>query len=249
MIKTLYTFCVLSLCFLLTSPQLLACSCAFVETFCESQTFGTDTVNAHLIVYGKKIRRENGGMRVEILQTLHGNVDGQSLFVRDGNGADCGMWTDDFENGKEFIFALNPDWRESQGESRYFISICGVNVLEVESGIVKGNIAPGIKQIPLEDFDKIGDCGDLPAISGGLEMRLGPNPTADQLDLKLTLGGQIFGSARFINSMGQEVSIFPIDGNDFWEETIDVSRLAPGIYFLQVELIGRKEVVKIVIQR
>ncbi len=247
--KIVYTFISLSLCLLLSNSKLLACSCAYVETFCESQTFGTDTINAHLIVYGKKVRRENGGMRVEVFQTLHGSMDGQSLFVRDGDGADCGMWTDDFENGQEFIFSLSPDWRESQGESRYFISICGVNVLEVENGIVKGNVAPGIKSIPLEDFDTIGDCGDLPPISGGLEMRLGPVPAANQLEVQLTLGGQISGSARFINAIGQEVSNFSIDGNDLWEETIDVSRLAPGVYFLEVELIGRREVVKIVIQR
>lgn len=247
--KILYTLACLTLSLLFFSPKLSACSCAYVETFCESQTFGTDTINAHLIIYGKKIRRENGGMRVEVLQSLHGTVSGQSLFVRNGDGADCGMFTDNFENGKEFILSLSPDWRESQGESRYFISICGVNVLEVESGIVKGNIAPGVKSIPLEDFNTISDCGQLPPISGGLEMRLGPIPTADQLEFKLTFSGQLAGSARLFNAIGQEVSRFPIDGENFWEKTIDVKRFSPGVYFMEVDVVGRREVVKIVIQR
>ncbi len=247
--KLLYMLSALGLSFLIITPSLQACSCAYVETFCESQTYGTDTLNTHLIIYGKKVRRENGGMRVEVLQTLHGAVAGQSIFVRDGDGGDCGMFTENLENGKEFIFALSPDWRESQGESRYFISICGVNVLEVEAGLVKGNIAPGIKSIPVEDFGTITDCGDLPPISGGLEVRLGPIPTANQLEFKLSFSGQVFGSAQLINAIGQEVSRFPIAGEDFLEKTVDVSRFAPGIYFMEVNVVGRRKVIKIIIQR
>lgn len=48
-----------------------------------------------------------------------------------------------------------------------------MNVLEVENGIVKGNVVFGIKSIFFEDFDMIGDCGDLLFISGGLEMCFG----------------------------------------------------------------------------
>ena len=247
--KLTYTSLLLVSCLLLMGSRLSACSCAYVETFCESQTYGTDTINSHLIIYGKKVRREQEGMRVEVLQTLHGTLDEQSIFVRNGNGADCGMWTDNLEDGQEFIFSLSPDWRESQGAPRYFISICGVNVLEVEAGIVKGNIAPGIKSIPLEDFNTISDCGDLPAVGGELEMRLGPIPTAGELGFKLARNGKFSGSARLINAVGQEVLRFPIVGEHLWEKTIDVHRFAPGIYFMEIELIGRREIRKIVIQR
>ncbi|NRB53445.1 MAG: T9SS type A sorting domain-containing protein [Saprospiraceae bacterium] len=247
--KLLYTFIGLGLSLLFFTPNLQACSCAYVETFCESQTFGTDTINTHLIIYGKKVRRENGGMRVEVLQTLHGSAAGQSLFVRDGNGADCGMFTDTFEDGKEFIFALSPDWRESQGQSGYMISICGVNVLEVESGIVKGNIAPGIKSIALEDFNTIGGCGELAPIAGGLEIRLGPVPTANEVELKLAFGGQLLGSARLINALGQELSRFSIEGEGTWEKTIDIRRFSPGIYFVEIEVLGRRAIRKILVQR
>ncbi len=235
---------------ILTVPRsAVACSCAYIETFCESQTFGTDTINTPLIIYGEKTRRENGGMRVNVLQVLHGEFDRPDLFIRSGNGADCGMGTDVFEIGGEFIFALYPDWRETEDEKGYWLSICGLNFLAVEAGIVKGKIAPGVNSIPLEDFNTVANCGDLPPIvNDGLEIRLGPNPTESQLEMKVSVSGAISGKARFINAMGQEVRRIALTGEDLWKETVDVSNFAPGVYFVEIDLMSRREVRKVVVQ-
>lgn len=235
---------------MLTIPRsAMACSCAFVETFCESQTYGTDTISTPLIVYGENTRRENGGMRVNVIQVLHGQLDRPDLFIRNGNGADCGMGTDFFEIGGEFIFALYPAWQETEGEKEYMVSICGLNFLEVESGVVKGKIAPGVNSIPLEDFNTLANCGNLPPIvNGGLEIRLGPNPTESELEFKVSLSGKISGTARFINAMGQEVRRVALSGEDLWAETVDVSNFAPGVYFVEIDLVARREVRKIVVQ-
>lgn len=226
-----------------------ACSCAYVETFCESQTFGTDTINAGLIVYGKKLRSENGGIRFEVFQVLHGPATDQSIFIRDGNGADCGMTTDVFDSEKEFILSLWPGWTEDEEqETQYMVSICGQNVLEVESGVVKGKISPGINSIPIEEFHTLSDCGSLPPISAGFELQIGPNPADSELKLKISFEGPFKGSARVINSMGQEVKRYVLEGVDFWEDTLRVSDYAAGLYFMEVELAARRKVYKIVIQ-
>ena len=230
---------------------ILACSCAYVETFCESQTFGTDTIGTPLIVYGEKIRSENRGMRFDVFQVLHGELNSQSIFIRDGNGADCGMHTDAFATGKQFILALWPSWQEEEGpEKEYWVSICGLNFLEVEAGIVKGKISPGVNSIPLAAFNTLDNCGNLPPIvGGGLEVRLGPNPTDATLQVKVSLSGSFSGSARLFNALGQEIKRYAMEGENLWEKAVDVSRYAPGVYFMEVQVAARRKVFKFIVQR
>ena len=217
-----------------------ACSCVQINTFCETIYGGTAISPSYLIVHAKVKSIRNNGMDADILDILFGEAPGSRVSVRKGNGADCGVNTDVFEEGKEYLFAL---W-EWNGE--YGLSICGVSWLNVQNGVVRGEIAPGINRIDLDEFREIPECGGIGSVLATLEFT--PNPA--YADLLVQSSVLIEQPIAF--------TLYDITGRRILQEDLDLSQdaigyinvrdISSGIYVLVVEVNGIIRSQKVVVQ-
>lgn len=180
-------FAVFSIC-LFTPPQAVACSCIFLETFCESLGPSAEMIYVDAIVYGRVISKDSKGMTIAVLDPIFGSNIGSSLKIRRGNGADCGVDTDFFNKNEEFIFALN-QWENEEGQVTNSLSICGVTYLKVNNGFVLGKIAPGISVQNYKEFRTAVGCGIFKKLpknpNGEISFKLFPNPASTEIVITL----------------------------------------------------------------
>ncbi len=165
-----------------------ACSCVYIATFCESLSF-QDSIYHDLIVYGAVTNVQNNGMEVSIIEQLYGQEARSSIFIKRGNGANCGEDTNQFKRGQELILALYLAYNEeTQQEDQYWLSICGVNYLFVENGRVIGKIAPGVSILPFKKFIQSTTCPAFrafqPSAPSDPEFKVYPNPVRATLFVK-----------------------------------------------------------------
>lgn len=230
---------------LLFSPQFLsACSCAGQPTFCEGFS-GLSSLN--LIIFGEKTKDKSDGMHVKVLTTFHGEAVSNEIFIRSGNGADCGVSTGQFEVGEQFVLSLYPYDNETP-TAAYFMSICGVHWLSVENGKVKGSIAPGVTEIALSDFPTIANCGEFsPLPSQNATINVFPNPATVAFQIDIELDNSIQGSFNIYDMAGRFIEKVAIEGTDQVSIPYQVEKLPAGIYLVEVYLWSRRELFKIVV--
>ncbi|MCF8246472.1 MAG: T9SS type A sorting domain-containing protein [Saprospiraceae bacterium] len=144
------------------SQKAQACDCDFIPTFCEAITYQNNgQVLDYLSVYRVKVTANLGnGLQVFVSQTYSGeNMIGHSLFIEDGNGANCVLFASAYLSvDKEYIIAAY-----KTGDT-LALSECAVSFLAIENGLVKGAIAPGVSEVSLDDFPNIANCGDLTSV-------------------------------------------------------------------------------------
>lgn len=70
-------------------------------------------------------------------------------------------------------------------------------------------------------------------ISNSRQLSVYPNPAAKELHIRQET--QMFHTGVIVNNVGQQLSSFPLHGK---ENKLDISNLAPGMYYLQ--LLGDK---------
>lgn len=231
----------------------VACDCFFIPTFCEAITFDNNgQIHDYLTIQRIKVLSlGNNGLNVGITQTFFGeNYVGQTLFLKDGNGADCGLFAStNLEVGKEYIVASFGDSTE------IMLSDCYISFLKVENGVVAGAIAPGVTQVDLADFTNIGNCGELNASSVEEE----PTSKGNFMVLPtLTTGNiYIYANSKVHLPKGKlQISVYDVTGRlvtkagfDNFHATnpvyLDAANWATGLYFLQMEAGGLKETVKV----
>ncbi len=242
----LYTS-VICLLLLFFSPQILsACSCAGQPSFCEGRS---SLATSGLIIYGEKTKDQSDGMQVKVLTTFHGEATSDEIFVRSGNGADCGVWTGQFKVGEQFILSLYPV-DNSLPIKAYAMSICGVYWLKVENGIVKGSIAPGVTEIAVSDFPTIANCGNFsPLPSQYAKINIFPNPTKVAFQVDIELENSIQGFFNIYDMAGRFLEKVNIQGTDQVNIPYQVEKLPAGIYLVEVYLWTRRELFKVVVGR
>jgi hypothetical protein len=172
----------------LGKTQVHACTCIYIETFCETVNY-YDTFFHDLIILGTVTETRRDGIEVAVVQRLFGKDSRTSIFIKSGNGADCGEFTSKFKRGQQMILALEKTYESRDAvDNQYFVSICGVSYLPVENGIVKGKIAPGIESLPYADFVKSSTCPIFehfdPQTPVPFEFKVYPNPTRNRLFLE-----------------------------------------------------------------
>lgn len=224
-----------------------ACSCILIESFCETITFNDGNIDPNLlIILGKKKSNTGSGMKVDVLDVLHGTESNTQITVRKGNGADCGVNTDRFENGEELVMAL---WGgEQQGEIIYNLSICGITFLEVDNGIVKGAIAPGIRNLAYEDLKTLSDCGTLTPGFFDLETVFFPNPVSEQANFFIDANAPINISANVFDTKGSLVGKNRIQLDEFNQTGhIPTKQLPNGVYFVEFSVLSSRKTYKLVV--
>lgn len=143
------TFAALLFC----SAPAFACSCVQIPTFCETITWHGAIDSNYLIIHAIVEDKESEWMDVRILDVLFGTPSETVITIPNGYGADCRMSIAPFNTGDQYIFAL-------YGET-YHLSICGITWLEVDGPHIKGEIAPGINKIRINEFPTIDNCGSI----------------------------------------------------------------------------------------
>lgn len=85
-----------SLCFSVFYNNSYACSCVDIQTFCETITFGgTGEIDPNLLIVRARKRQTTAvGMEIDLIDIFHGQEARTVVEVGKGNGADCGVNTD-----------------------------------------------------------------------------------------------------------------------------------------------------------
>jgi hypothetical protein len=238
------------LAFILQSEISNACSCVYIGTFCETITYNNSVeVSPYLcVIRGTVIAQESDKMKVRVVEHLGGTAPvSHEIFIRSGNGADCGEFVGGFEIGKDFVFAMNIGW--GLNLDLYSLSICGINHLRINNEVVEGNIAPGINSINYSKLGTINDCGRLtieqkiglfsifPTLtSAGPSISLDPEASEPVL-----IDWEVYSNIGQLLDEKNAQNFVP--GEKF---TVNMERYPPGVYLLRIQRAGERKVIKIV---
>lgn len=203
----------------------------------------------YLSVYRIKVNAIVGnGLQVFISQTYSGeDMVGHTLFIEDGNGANCVLFSSSYlDIDKEYIIAAH-----KIGDT-LTLSECAVSFLEIENGLVKGAIAPGVSEVAVSEFQNTANCGDLspsavvdPGVLGGIVVR--PTLTKGLVEVRTTSGQLADLKLTVFDAAGRLV--FKADYPDFGfyaKAEVDMASWGSGVYFLHLEASGERFTEKIV---
>lgn len=244
---------VISLIGLFFGSKTYSCSCVYIETFCESIGPSPENIYADLIILGRVLRIKRNGMEVGVRDLIYGDLKEAIIFVRRGNGADCGVDTDFFEPNDEYLFSLY----ERNGTSEdpvYGLSICGVNYLPVIKGEILGPISSGKNKQSYNDFRLGKGCPiigsfpntPLPRIATAIY----PNPTNDKVNLQFDKAYQEIFYTLF-DLKGRKITkgvLKEIIAESTIEISLPIGQMLSGIYLLELNGMEERQVIKLLYQ-
>lgn len=230
-----------------------ACDCLPLTTFCEGITDNNGQIANYLSIYKIKVIAKVGdGLQVFVSHTYAGdNLTDHQVYIQDGNGADCGLFASfNMEAGKSYIIAAS----DYISVDTLTLSECIVSYLPIENGVVKGAIAPGVTEVPLDDFTSVANCGDLspsstvePSALEGLYFR--PTLASDFVEINTDLVQALDLKLTVLDAAGRLVLQADFsDFNRYSHSKVDVSDWSSGVYFFRLEMQGKrltKRVVKL----
>jgi len=222
-----------------------ACDCLASPTFCESITFENNgQIQDGLHIYLGTVSEKTGiGVNLLVERTYFGEVNtGQILRLRSG-GTDCSELLNDFQVGEKFIIAAR-----KSNDNTWSLFNCGVNYLRVQNGTVIGGIAPGVSEVPLAEFANMANCGTLEA-GNELDFLLSIAPTLTSNEVNIT--------TRLVSPTSIQLTVFDAAGRLVYQTkepvfyidktiVLDTQTWASGVYFLRLNLLGRRKTVKVV---
>lgn len=222
-----------------------ACDCEAFPTFCESITYKNNgQIQDGLHIYFGTVSEKTGiGVNLLAERTYFGEVNtGQILRLRSG-GTDCSELLNDFQVGGKFIIAAR-----KSNDNTWSLFNCGVNYLRVQNGTVTGGIAPGVSEVPLAEFANMANCGTLEA-GNELDFLLRIAPTLTSNEVNIT--------TRLLSPASTQVTVFDAAGRLVYQTKepafdqnktilLDMEAWAAGVYFVRLNLLGRRKTVKIV---
>jgi hypothetical protein len=239
------TFTILLFAFLGCLAKSHACSCVYIPTFCETITYGsTGQIPDYVSVYAGTVTAVTD-IEVELLvqETYFGEFNtGQTIMLRRGGGLDCVLPLDNFEVGGTFIIASD------QYDNTWRLSACGISYLKVEDGEVIGPIAPGVSKVSLAEFASTANCGNLNG-GNGLDFLLKVNPTLTSHEVNITteLSSPLPIQVMVFDAAGRLVHQTKEPAFDEHKTIVlDMEAWAAGVYFVRMNLLGRRKTVKVV---
>jgi hypothetical protein len=222
--------------------QTQACSCIFIETFCESLTFNTEDElqEGLIIIHGKVTAQLNSGVQVEVLTNIHGDLSENQIRINSGNGADCRLNTSQFQENQEFIFATY------ESSSGFYLNECGVSFLSVRNNRITGSISPGINSVSINNFKRgLNNCGTF---DFGYEINIFPNPTFGNLSLNIASNQEEEMELNVYNVEGRLIQSKAWADPRSIMESIDIADFPAGLYILQFKYLGIVEYKKVIKQ-
>ena len=222
-----------------------ACDCLAAPTFCESiADKNNGQIQDGLHIYLGTVSEKTGiGVNLLVEKTYFGEVNtGQNLRLSSGE-TDCSVILDDFQVGEQYIIAAN-----KSSNNTWSLFICGVYYLRVQNGTVTGGIAPGVSEVPLADFANMANCGTLEA-GNELDFLLRIAPTLTSNEVNIT--------TRLLSPTSIQLTVFDAAGRLVYQTKepafdqnktilLDMEAWAAGVYFVRLNLLGRRKTVKVV---
>ena len=225
------------------SGKSLACSCVAVPTFCEAIA---GIINApeppDVHIYLGTVSEINSTSVTMLIEKTYFGEDQtfQTLIIERGSSAACLLSLGDFQPGETFIIAphkgVDDLWR---------LASCGVTVLEVRNGEVRGPIAPGITRVQLSKFSTIADCGDLSELD--IPIQVNPTLTSNEVNITTRLPSAVPIQVTVFDAAGRLVSQTKEPAFDI-DKTIvlNMEAWAAGVYFLRIDLLSQRKTVRVV---
>ena len=229
-----------------------ACTCFFIDNFCEFATNpNTGEIGDNISIHHIKVQEKTPeGVSVEVIQTFHGNdFSGKTISLFDGDGGLCFMGTDTFSVNEEYI--INAHLYNND----LYLSICGVSFLKIENNIILGQVTPGIDQLPLSDFASLMECGEMKLTATNEEsdlqnITISPTLANHTVLVKATSSNYYDLDITIFNAAGQLVYKKRQDNfNLNTELNIDINNWSDGIYFFRLNINGHFKTEKIIKQK
>ena len=221
---------------------IVACTCAFPNTFCEGLSDVDGNIYSDVILRGT-ITSVDGGLEIQVDELLYGSTN-QNLITL-GYGF-CDVYTDPLEKGNEYIFSLIIN-----SNNKYSLIGCTISYLKIEDEVIKGNIAPGIESLDYADLVTLEGCGDkLDLFSIERSLKVFPNPTGNFLKIKNASSSNSIGTVQleFFDMIGRELYAFKKEDEFFAGEIWDINlqNFEAGVYYLKLTADTQETVIKIV---
>ncbi|RMG84732.1 MAG: T9SS C-terminal target domain-containing protein [Bacteroidetes bacterium] len=179
---------------------------------------------------------KNGGKFFQIMSTglpptlvfdLDGDEDENFLFA----ATEAGPWGYVFEDKK---------WYDLSGEGAPAQTYWSVEYVREFNVVRFGTYGRGIWDFEIEEI-----VGNRPEPTAQPEWAVYPNPATHVIQLTLPPGANIGPQCRMTNANGQSVRVFDLNPNA--PNTLNVSDLPRGIYFLSMEINGRLSTKKVLL--
>ena len=203
------------------------CSCIGPNTFCETiSKNGIDIHESAFIFLGQIDSKNQEGISVKIIRTLHGDASLSSIFITSGNGGDCYKITHDFQINAQFIFAIGSDGPV------FRLFDCGVDFLPVAGNRVFGRIAPGIVSTTINQLLNLPRC---PKFKLKFDFEIFPNPSSSRTFFNLELKEEVDVEITLYNAAGQRVY------QEAWPTVTSLNEEFPskdfpsGVYIVQLK--------------
>ena len=153
MVKGIFVLIIVLTSFVLAT----ACSCfeqAYEQPFLTIVPDSGSCCSVQVLEYEGKRRSHDLAMRVKIIETLKGGIDGTMLIWGD-DGHLCRPYVNTFPLKSEWVFAINYI-REDEGTGDFVLSNCGHYWLRVQKDRAYGHIdKPGVEsEMTLESLKK-----------------------------------------------------------------------------------------------
>lgn len=150
--------------FLVDASNLFSCTCGgFAPTFCQNlgPNFPTNSVTAHVFsaktLQYREVEQRWFLLDVAITEVYAGQTlmagDTISLLLSDGLNCNASMPVDDL--APDYLFTLSTARTEAGPQfayPAYDLLGCGVSYLPIYEKVLRGPIAPGVTELPVEDF-------------------------------------------------------------------------------------------------
>lgn len=230
--------------FIFSYQSTYACSCIGPSSFCESISDADGNIFAEVILRGTITKSSSEGEEIQVDQLLYGDLSQSEIVLKFGL---CDLYFGNLEEGGEYIFAL------STYSGDYSLIPCAISFLEIENGVVKGKIAPGVESINYFDLVTLEGCGaNFKLFSIERNMSIFPNPTNDILKIKNMSPADSVQNIQvaFFDMLGRELYTFKKEDGIFAGEiwALDLQNFSAGVYFLKLTADNQERSIKIVKQ-
>lgn len=249
---------------------LSACSCFYIENFCDyTESYLEWSPDSVVVMRGRledfRTPDVSGFFPLydfKVLEVLVGDFSEPFISLLGQDGANCnGPVVSLFEN-REYIvmFSNRVNYFSAYGiddfQNPYPIFDypgCGDATLEVKNNQVTGKISSGTSSVSMAGFsDLLGNClGETinPPGTGPVfdryEARVYPNPTTDKFQVVFTDPAPVF-QVDLYDVAGRLISREVLDGTPISDHIVNVNQLPAGVYQLVMETNGlrvRKQVI------
>lgn len=182
------------------------------------------------------VQQSEKGISVNILEDLIGKTNQESIFLKRGNGANCGVFTDQYQVGEQLI--LNLPLNDTTSQYLPFECAYNFSILKIRGNqfLYPSETYGQFTSYPITDLTHPVQCGLAPEKPNVLELKVYPIPSNRYLNISGAEAINKVEAVVFYNMNGQQLAVQHQLFNDGASILVDISLLPGGTYLM--ELVG-----------